>query len=74
MTYRVIGFVTYLNSDHAYGALIFVSSSVKAYLCLLSSNNITVIEFKCSFVLIFVISAYFKPTIKNTDEDLLLFL
>ena len=60
-----------LNSDHAYSALIFARASLNAHLCpILSSNNVSAIEFKCDSVSFFVISAYLRPTIKNPDETL----
>ncbi len=60
-----------LNSDHAYGALIFARSSLNALLCPnLSTNNVSTIEFKCDSLSIFVTSAYLRPTIKNPDETL----
>lgn len=60
-----------LSSNHAYGALIFARSVLKAQLCpKYSSNNISAIEFKSNSVSLFVISAYLRPTIKNPDETL----
>jgi hypothetical protein len=54
-----------LNSDHAYGTLIFSRASLNAHLCPKLS-----IEFKFHSVPTYVISAYFRPTIKNSDETL----
>jgi hypothetical protein len=60
-----------LNKDHAYGALIFARSSLNARLCPnLSSNNISVIEFKCNSVSIFIVSAYLRPTYNNPEDAL----
>jgi hypothetical protein len=60
-----------LNSDHAYGALIFSRASLNAQLCpKLSANNVSAIEFKFHSVPTYVISAYLRPTIKNPDETL----
>jgi hypothetical protein len=60
-----------LNDDHAYGALIFARSSLKARnRTELSSNNISAIQFKVNSSSITIFSVYLRPTDKNPENSL----
>lgn len=60
-----------LNNDHAYGALIFARSSLKARnRTELSSNNISAIQFKVNSSSITIFSVYLRPTDKNPENSL----